>query len=87
MGKDGPRPIDLTQLPLERSEPEAHLCRLSIGQRLDGSFVEWSGGGEAKVGSRFGDVVCEHLLKLVSRDERGGKRGGVPPCGRQTQRR
>jgi len=63
MSEDSSRSINLTQLPLQRGEPEAHLGSLRIGELFDRSFVDGSSGGKTKVGSSFRDVVSEHLIE------------------------
>ena len=71
VGIDGPRAVDLAELALERSEPEAHLGGLAVRERLDRAFVDRPGRGETERGGRTGDVVSEHLRERTIVSEKG----------------
>lgn len=75
MRKDGAGAVYLAELALERGEAEAHLGGLLVGEALDRALVDGARGGEAKVGSRLGDVEREHLHPVRGLD--GGRRAVV----------
>jgi hypothetical protein len=72
VGIDRSGSIDLSELPLHLGETSAHLGRLLVWQLLQRSLVDWSRGGQSKVGGGFGDIDSEHLKLIRVLHGRGG---------------
>jgi len=67
---DSSGPIDLSEFPFEVGESKAHLSGLRVGEDLDGSLIDGSGGGKSEVGGGLGDVDGEHLMEWEGKSRR-----------------